>query len=118
MKVFQNIPLTVMHLNRPSTLKTVNLNYRTCSEYPLSITLDTQQVSPDLVDGGSKGGTVIAMLIKILIIENHIFETIEQNEIQKLNPKVTMIRFQSTLNQIQKMYLIYDSLFITHNITD
>ena len=37
MIVFQNIPLTLMHLNHPRNLKTGYINYRLCPEYPLSI---------------------------------------------------------------------------------
>ena len=62
-----------------------------------------------VVVGGSVGGTVIMTLMKIIITGKHIFVTIERNEIQKSNSKVTMIRFQNTLNQIQKMYHIYES---------
>ena len=52
------------------------------------------KVSLDRVDGGSIGGTVMAMLMKAITTGNNIFVTIEQNEIQKL--RVVQVRIHST----------------------
>ena len=55
---------------------------------------DMNKVSLDRVDGGSIGGTVMAMLMKAITTGNNIFVTIEQNEIQKL--RVVQVRIHST----------------------